>query len=98
MAMAKVLVTGGSGFVGAHIILKLLGAGHQVRTTVRNLNRENLVRAMLKAGGAEPGDGLSFFAADLESDAGWREAITGCDYVMHVASPIPPTRPSTRTT
>jgi hypothetical protein len=32
-----------------------------VRTTMRSLHRENLVRAMLKAGGAEPGDGLFFW-------------------------------------
>jgi nucleoside-diphosphate-sugar epimerase len=31
---------------------------------------------------------LSLFAADLESDAGWSEAVQGCDYVLHVASPI----------
>ena len=64
--MSKVLVTGGSGFVGAHVILQLVNAGHEVRTTVRNLNRESAVRAMLKAGGQEPGDSLSFLAADLE--------------------------------
>jgi nucleoside-diphosphate-sugar epimerase len=91
--MSKVLVTGGSGFVGAHVILQLARAGHQVRTTVRNLGRETAVRAMLKAGGREPGDNLSFFAADLQSDAGWREAVAGCDYVMHVASPIPVNAP-----
>lgn len=87
--MSKVLVTGGSGFVGAHVILQLVSAGHQVHTTVRNLNRESAVRDMLKAGGQEPGDRLSFLAADLEKDAGWDEAVNGCDYVMHVASPIP---------
>ena len=91
--MSKVLVTGGSGFVGAHVILQLLSADHQVRTTVRNLNREGAVRAMLKAGGQEPGDRLSFFAADLVSDAGWREATAECDYVIHVASPIPANAP-----
>jgi nucleoside-diphosphate-sugar epimerase len=85
--MSKVLVTGGSGFVGAHVILQLLGAGQQVSTTVRNLNRESSVRAMLQAG-QEPGDRLAFFAADLESDAGWREAVAGCEYIVHVASPI----------
>ena len=91
--MSAVLVTGGSGFVGSHCILQLLAAGHTVRTTVRHLKREGDVRSMLKTGGGEPGDRLSFFAADLESDAGWAEAVRGCDYVLHAASPIPPTVP-----
>jgi nucleoside-diphosphate-sugar epimerase len=87
--MSKVLITGGSGFIGSHCILKALAAGHAVHTTVRDLKREAEVRAMLKQGGAEPGDKLRFFAADLESDAGWREAAEGCDFVLHVASPLP---------
>ena len=91
--MSKVLVTGGSGFVGAHVILQLLSAGHEVRTTLRSLKREGDVRAMLNEGSEEPGDRLSFFAADLVSDAGWREAVAGCDYVMHAASPIPGSAP-----
>ena len=91
--MSTVLVTGGSGFIGSHSILQLLAAGHQVRTTVRSLKREDDVRAMLKEGGAEPGDRLHFIAADLENDAGWPEAVAGCDYVLHVASPFPPNVP-----
>ncbi len=91
--MSKVLVTGGSGFIGSHSILQLLSAGHEVRTTVRNLKREGEVRALLKEGGAEPGERLSFFAADLEKDAGWAEAVSGCEYVLHVASPFPPDIP-----
>jgi dihydroflavonol-4-reductase len=87
--MSTVLVTGGSGFVGSHCILQLLAAGHQVRTTVRSLTREGDVRAMLKVGDAEPGDRLSFIAADLVNDAGWAEAVAGCEYVLHVASPFP---------
>jgi nucleoside-diphosphate-sugar epimerase len=91
--MSTVLVTGGSGFIGCHCILQLLAAGYEVRTTVRNLKRETEVRAMLKTGGAEPGDRLAFFAADLKKDSGWPEAVAGCEYVLHVASPLPPNEP-----
>jgi nucleoside-diphosphate-sugar epimerase len=91
--MSTVLVTGGSGFIGSHGILQLLAAGHRVRTTVRSPDREGHVRALLKQGGAEPGDRLSVVAADLEQDAGWLEAVAGCEYVLHVASPFPPTLP-----
>jgi nucleoside-diphosphate-sugar epimerase len=87
--MTTVLVTGGSGFIASHCILQLLAAGHQVRTTVRNLAREADVRALLRQGGAEPGDRVEFVAANLEADAGWAEAVVGCDYVLHVASPFP---------
>ena len=89
MSEELVLVTGGSGFIGAHCILQLLNAGYRVRTTVRSLKREADVRAMLRVGGAEPGESLSFVAADLMSDAGWPEAAAGCRYVLHVASPFP---------
>jgi nucleoside-diphosphate-sugar epimerase len=88
--MATILVTGGTGFIACHTILQLLGESHRVRTTIRSLTRKADVRGMLKQGGAEPSEQLSFFAADLENDAGWPEAVAGCDYVLHVASPFPP--------
>jgi nucleoside-diphosphate-sugar epimerase len=93
MSGELVLVTGGSGFIGAHCILQLLAAGYRVRTTVRSLNREPDVRAMLKVGGSEPRSALSFVAADLTSDMGWPEAVAGCNFVLHVASPLPAKEP-----
>lgn len=91
--MSTVLVTGGSGFIGSHAIIQLLEQGHTVRTTVRDLARKPQVRAMLEAGGASGLDRLGFFAADLNADAGWAEAVAGCDYVLHVASPFPAAQP-----
>ncbi len=88
-----VLATGGSGFIGAHCIIRLIEAGYRVRTTVRSLSREAQVRAMLREGGCEAGDRLSFVEADLMRDEGWNEAAAGCDYVLHVASPLPVAQP-----
>ena len=84
-----VLVTGGSGFIATHCILQLLNAGYKVRATVRSLTREPEVRTMLKEGGVEASDRLSFIVADLASDANWIEAVHDCAYVLHVASPTP---------
>ena len=82
-----VLVTGGSGYIGGWCVIRLLQDGYTVRTTVRDLRREADVRAALGTV-VDPGDRLRFFAANLVSDAGWDAAADGCDYVLHVASPL----------
>lgn len=92
MTTQTILVTGGSGFVGSHVILQLLAAGHDVRTTVRSLARAPQVRATLEKAGADT-TRLSFVAADLEKDEGWAEAVAGCTHVQHVASPFPQSQP-----
>lgn len=92
--MAQVLVTGGTGFLGTHCMIRLLAGGHEVRATVRDLTRRQEVAAMLRQGGVEgAGDRISFYAADLNGDAGWTEAVSGCDYILHVASPYPSKAP-----
>jgi dihydroflavonol-4-reductase len=85
--MSTVLVTGGSGFVGSHIVLQLLNAGHNVRTTVRSAKKEESIREMLRTAG-DPGRRLTVFSADLTGESGWPEAVAGCDCVIHVASPL----------
>jgi dihydroflavonol-4-reductase len=88
-----VLVTGGTGFLGGWCVATLLQLGHEVRTTVRDLGREQAVRDAVAAAGVADGDGLTVHAADLTSDAGWQAAVSGCRYVLHVASPFPPVQP-----
>jgi len=90
----QVLVTGGSGFLGAHTVALLLQNGYLVRTTVRQPKREPDVRAMLDVAGVDAGDRLRFVTADLTRDEGWVEATRGCRYVLHVASPFPPQAPN----
>ena len=84
-----VLVTGGSGYIAGFLIRQLIAGGWTVRTTVRSLSREVEVRHVLAVDNAK----LAFFSADLESDKGWAEAMTGCSHVAHVASPFPLTAP-----
>lgn len=87
--MATVLVTGGSGFIAAHAIARLLREGHAVRTTVRHPARAESLRAMLAQAGVDPEDRLTLQQADLADDAGWLPAAHGCECVLHVASPFP---------
>ena len=83
----RVLLTGISGFLGGHVALELLRHGYSVRGSVRNLARADQVRSTLVAHGADPAR-LEFVALDLLADAGWDEAMAGCRYVQHVASPF----------
>jgi dihydroflavonol-4-reductase len=87
-----VLVTGGSGYLGSWCVVELLRRGYSVRTTVRDLSREPQVRATI-ASEVDAGDRLAVLAADLLEDDGWPQAVNGCDYVLHVASPFPPVQP-----
>lgn len=88
-----VLVTGGTGFLGGWCVASLLERGYDVRTSVRDLARETAVRDAVAAAGVQADGRLGVVQADLSSDAGWPEAVQGCRYVMHVASPFPPVQP-----
>lgn len=92
--MSTVLVTGANGFVGLHIVLRLLSAGYVVRGTVRSEARAKEVRAVVgQCTSADAQKRLTLAIARLDDDAGWARAMTGCTYVMHVASPFPSATP-----
>ncbi|MBT6421742.1 MAG: aldehyde reductase [Porticoccaceae bacterium] len=85
--MGRVLVTGATGFIGLHCIQQLLNRGYSVNGTVRSLDRKGEVIAALLSHNTQT-EKLSLFEVDLNSDSGWNDAITDCDYVLHVASPF----------
>ncbi len=90
--MTTVLLTGASGYIGKHITLRLLSDGYAVKASVRNSAKADEVRAAMKAHlpvGFDLEGKLSFVELDLESDAGWDEAIRGVDVLIHSASPFP---------
>src|SRR5271165_6779540 len=89
-----VVVTGGSGYIAGYCIAQLLNEGWRVRTTVRNLSRAEEVRATIGNIAASAG-AIEFVAADLNSDAGWANAVARADYVLDVASPLPAVDPKT---
>jgi nucleoside-diphosphate-sugar epimerase len=82
-----VLMTGGTGFIARWCIVELLQRGFRVRTTVRNPAKESAIRDAVSQV-VDPIDLLTFAVADLTSDDGWDDAVAGCDYVLHVASPL----------
>jgi dihydroflavonol-4-reductase len=90
--METVLVSGGSGFLGGRCVVELLRRGYAVRATVRDLGKEGEVRARVSSE-VDPAERLSILEADLTSDEGWAEAVAGCEYVLHVASPFPAAQP-----
>lgn len=90
--MAKVLVTGASGFIGAHTVLEFLNNGYEVRGSIRDLARADSLKEMF-ARHSQHTDKLEFVAATLTEAEGWDAAVAGCDGVIHVASPVPIEQP-----
>ncbi len=86
-----VLVTGASGFIGAHCVIDLLNAGYAIRASVRSQKRINELSLLLNK--HMPDAHVEYHILSLESDHGWEEALAGCQYVLHLASPLPIVQP-----
>jgi nucleoside-diphosphate-sugar epimerase len=83
----QVLVTGGSGYIASWCIVELIRRGYLVRTTVRSAAKQAAVRGAIAVTSVAI-DRLTFATADLTDDVGWEAAVSGCSYVVHVASPL----------
>ncbi|KAK0404672.1 hypothetical protein QR680_017564 [Steinernema hermaphroditum] len=83
----KVLVTGASGYLATHCVKQLVEKGYSVRGTVRSLQNEKKVAPVRALCPSE--EQLELVEADLLKAETWTEALRGCDYVLHVASPFP---------
>ena len=85
--MEKVLVTGGSGYIALHCIAELLKENYHVRTSLRNMERKEEVQKSVSKYLNE-NNSLEFCKLDLLIDDGWDNAVNGCEYVLHLASPV----------
>jgi len=85
--MEKVLVTGATGYIALHCVQQLLDQGYAVNGSIRSPERKNeVIESLNKV--VDCSNKLEFCELDLTRDEGWEEEIQGCDYVLHVASPV----------
>ncbi len=84
--MAKLLITGADGFIGSHLTEALVRAGHEVRAFVlyNSLNSWGWLDHCAK----DVADQFEVFAGDIRDPHGVREAMRGCDRVLHLAALI----------
>ncbi|MFI9639053.1 SDR family NAD(P)-dependent oxidoreductase [Micromonospora sp. NPDC051925] len=77
-----VLVTGGTGFVGAHTVAALAAAGHRVRVLARDPDRVAPALSPLSV----PGDAVQVCAGDVVDETAVARAVGGVDALVHAAS------------
>ena len=85
--MEKVLVTGATGYIGLHCIQQLLDQGYAVNGSLRSLERKDEIIKSLESHNTST-EHLKLFSFNLNEDEGWDDGMEGCDYLIHVASPI----------
>ena len=95
MSSKTVLITGITGFLGAHTAIAFLRKGYRVVGTLRDRTREASIRALIAEHLGAPPE-LSCVEIDLTSpQERWDKALRGVDYVAHIASPFPTRIPET---
>ena len=87
--MNKVFVSGGSGYIALHTIILLLQKNYFVVTSVKDKHKIALIKKCLRENNIDISK-IEFYILDLLYDQGWEEALKGCEYVLHMASPVIP--------
>jgi dihydroflavonol-4-reductase len=80
----RVFLTGGSGFVGSHILRELLAAGYAVRALARRSSR-NVMRSGVEARRMTD-DNVEIVEGDLQNVGAFAHALQGCRYLVHCAA------------
>ncbi|KAF6741322.1 D-lactaldehyde dehydrogenase, partial [Ephemerocybe angulata] len=94
---STILVTGGTGYLGAQVIATVLARGHSVKAVVRSTEKGaslkyDLLKHINEEGGKKNSDDVAVefvVIADIVKDGAFDEVILGVDAVVHVASPVP---------
>jgi UDP-glucose 4-epimerase len=81
----KVLVTGGTGFIGAWIIRRLLAGGASIR--VLDIKED---RRLLRAIAGEQADAVDWRQGDIRDAQAVLDAAQGCDTIVHLAAVLTP--------
>jgi nucleoside-diphosphate-sugar epimerase len=71
-------VTGGTGFIGSHLVERLLSRGYNVRCLIRNPDKQGYLK----------NHPVELFTGDLFSSDVLERAISGADFVYHVAGVV----------
>ena len=87
--MIKVFISGGSGYIALHTIILLLQKNYFVVTSVKDKDKITLIKRCLKENNIDISK-IKFYILDLLNDQGWDDALKGCEYVLHMASPVIP--------
>lgn len=87
-----VTLTGASGYIARHILVRLLDGGYNVRATLRDAGKGDALFDEIAPFLSSPDEArtrLEFATLNLESDEGWDAALAGSDALVHTASPFP---------
>ncbi|RYC59798.1 hypothetical protein CHU98_g6423 [Xylaria longipes] len=90
MSSQTLLLTGATGFIGFHVLLKALEEGWVVRAAVRSISKSGFITNHPKIAALGRSDHLSFVEVpDICDQNAYEDAIKGVTHVIHLASPLP---------